>query len=148
MWSTLALVLAAAPCPDRGVAVIVETSAHRLTLCEQGSARGTYKVAIGSGGVATKRVAHAQTPLGTFTLGAPRPSENYHSFIPLLNPDPKRFSAWAIGLHGPPRATKDEGDVNVSIDWTWGCIAVASDALIDEVAAFVREKKVTRVEFR
>jgi hypothetical protein len=30
----------------------------------------------------------------------------------------------------------------------WGCIALRSDERIDEVAAWVREKKVTRVEFR
>ena len=110
--------------------------------------RITPRVAIGSGGVAKKRVGWAQTPLGIFTLAALRPSAQFHTFIPLVNPDLKRFSAWAIGLHGPPRATKDEGDVNIDTDWTWGCIALRSDERIDEVAAWVREKKVTRVEFR
>ena len=110
--------------------------------------RITPRVAIGSGGVAKKRVGWAQTPLGIFTLAALRPSAQFYTFIPLVNPDLKRFSAWAIGLHGPPRATKDEGDVNIDTDWTWGCIALRSDERIDEVAAWVREKKVTRVEFR
>lgn len=144
----VALLLTATPCPAKGTAVIVETSAHRMTLCDEGAEKKQYRVAIGSGGIAKKRVAFAQTPLGTYTLAAPRSSANYHVFIPLVNPDPKRFSAWAIGLHGPPRETKDSGELNVSSDWTWGCIAVASDQLIDEVAAFVRERKVTRVEFR
>ena len=119
-----------------------------MTLCESGTAAHTYRVAIGSGGIAGKRVKWAQTPTGTFTLLAPRPSAQFHTFIGLANPDPKRFSAWAIGLHGPPRETKDEGAVNVDSDWTLGCIAVMSDQLIDEVSAWVREKKVTRVEFR
>lgn len=135
-------------CPSSGPALVVETGAHRLTLCHDGEAAATYRVAIGSGGVAKHRVKWAQTPLGVFQLAAPRPSQQFHTFIPLVNPDPKRFSAWAIGLHGPPRETKDEGDLNVGSDWTWGCIALASDALIDEVAAFVRERRVTRVEFR
>lgn len=146
--SALVVALGAAPCPDSGTALIVETGVHRLTLCEAGVALSTHKVAIGSGGVAKKRVGWAQTPLGTFTLSAPRASAQFHTFIPLVNPDPKRFSAWAIGLHGPPRATKDEGDLNVDTDWTWGCIALRSDERIDEVTAWVREKKVTRVEFR
>ena len=60
----------------------------------------------------------------------------------------KRQVRVTIGLHGPPRDTKDEGDANVSVDWIWGCVALASDVLVDEVAAFVRERKVTRVEFR
>ena len=148
MFALASLVLAVAPCPDHGTAVIVETGEHRMTLCEAGEPHSTYRVAIGSGGVAKKRVGWAQTPLGTFTLSAPRPSSQFHTFIPLVNPDPKRFSAWAIGLHGPPRATKDEGSLNVDSDWTWGCIAVMSDQLIDDVAAWVRERKVTRVEFR
>lgn len=142
------IILAAAPCPAAGTAVIVETGAHRMTLCDGGAAHSTYQVAIGSGGVAKKRVGWAQTPLGTFTLSASRPSNNFHTFIPLVNPDPKRFSAWAIGIHGPPRDTKDEGSVNVDSDWTLGCIAVMSDQLIDGIAAWVRERKVTRVEFR
>jgi len=144
----LSLVLAAAPCPEKGTAVIVETALHRMSLCAQGEVKHSYRVAIGSGGVATKRVGWAQTPLGTYTLVAPRPSAHFHTFIGLVNPDPKRFSAWAIGLHGPPRESKDSGELNVASDWTWGCIAVASDELIDEVAKFVRELKVTRVEFR
>lgn len=144
----LVLTVLASTCPEKGTAVIVETGAHRMTLCDGGAEVKQYKVAIGSGGIAKKRVAFAQTPLGTYTLSKPRGSANYHVFIPLVNPDPKRFSAWAIGLHGPPRETKDSGELNVSQDWTWGCIAVASDALIDEVATFVRDRKVTRVEFR
>lgn len=144
----LLLALALTSCPARGTAVIVETSAHRLALCEAGEELRTFRVAIGSGGVAKKRVGWAQTPLGVFTLAAPRASKQFHTFIPLVNPDPKRFSAWAIGLHGPPRESKDASEVNVASDWTWGCIAVESDALIDEVATFVREKRVTRVEFR
>lgn len=136
-----------AACPAKGTAVVVETGAHTMSLCADGAEVKRYRVAIGSGGVAKKRVGWAQTPLGTYTLVAPRRSKQFHTFIGLVNPDPKRFSAWAIGLHGPPRESKDEGDLNVASDWTWGCIAVASDALIDEVAAFVRERKVTRVEF-
>lgn len=145
---SLVLSLAVSGCPAKGTAVIVETAAHRMALCDGGAEVKSFRVAIGSGGVATKRVAFAQTPLGTYTLSGPRGSANYHVFIPLVNPDPKRFSAWAIGIHGPPRDTKDSGELNVSSDWTWGCIAVASDQLIDEVATFVRERKVTRVEFR
>ena len=146
----LACLLAADPlaCPPKGTATIVSTALHQLVLCEDGMAVRSYEVAIGSNGPAPKRVGWAQTPLGTFTLALPRPSAQFHVFVPLVNPDPKRFSAWAIGIHGPPRESKDAGKVNVASDWTWGCIAVSSDAEIDEVAAWIREKKVRRVEFR
>lgn len=146
--SWLALTPAPLDCPAKGTAVVVTAREHRLALCEAGAAVKVYEVAIGSGGVAPKRVGWAQTPLGRFTLQAPRPSSQFHVFVPLANPDPKRFSAWAIGIHGPPRETKDAGRANVSVDWTLGCIALSSDAEIDEVAAWVREKKVQRVEFR
>lgn len=137
-----------ATCPPSVNAVVVETHSHRLFLCEGGQAIAEYEVAIGSGGTSSGRVKWAQTPLGRFTLTEPRPSAHFHVFIPLTNPDPKRFSAWAIGIHGPPRETKDEGALNVASDWTWGCIALASDALIDEVATFVRSRHATRVDFR
>ncbi len=144
------LALSASPldCPAKGTALVVAAREHRLARCEDGRAVKVHEVAIGSGGVAPKRVGWAQTPLGRFTLQAPRPSSQFHVFVPLENPDPKRFSAWAIGFHGPPRETKDAGKANVSVDWTLGCIAVSSDAEIDDIAAWVREKKVRRVEFR
>lgn len=135
-------------CPPDGAAIVVLTGEHRMLLCESGAEKARYPVAIGSGGATAGRVGWAQTPLGRFTLSSPRPSSNFHTFIPLVNPNPKRFSAWAIGIHGPPRANKDDGASNVSSDWTWGCIAVATDAEIDAVAAWVTATRVKRVEFR
>ena len=132
----IALLAAEAPtCPATGLAVVVDTAQHRLALCEGGAATRVYEVAIGSNGPAPKRVGWAQTPLGTFRLTAPRPSKQFHVFIPLANPDPKRFSAWAIGVHGPQRGWERAGHVNVESDWTLGCIAVSSDEEIDAIAA-------------
>jgi L,D-peptidoglycan transpeptidase YkuD (ErfK/YbiS/YcfS/YnhG family) len=145
----LAPLLAQSPtCPRRGAAIIVETGSHQMTLCDGGAAVRVYRVALGSGGVASKRVGWAQTPVGAFSLSTPRPSTQFHLFVPLVNPDPKRFSAWAIGVHGPPRATKDLGVANVEVDWTLGCVALSSDAEIDEVAAWARTTGARRIELR
>ena len=144
----LTAALGAVACPASGAALVVDTASHRMTLCSGGQSEHTYDVAIGSGGPAPGRVGWAQTPLGHFTLAAPINSARYHVFVPLVNPDPKRFSAWAIGIHGPPRANKDDGHSNVESDWTLGCIAVASDAEIDQVSEWVRARHVTRVDFR
>lgn len=147
----LALFLATAPpspCPAKGPALVVETSAHRLVLCEDGVALRSFEVAIGQNGPAPRRVGWAQTPLGRFTLAAPRPSKQFHVFVPLVNPDPKRFSAWAIGLHGPQRGWEQAGHVNVESDWTLGCIAVSSDEEIDEIARWVRARNTKRIEIR
>ncbi len=144
----LSTTLNLSPCPAQALAVVVDTAKHQMILCRDGAPELTYDVAIGSGGPAPKRVGWAQTPLGRFSLGGPVRSSHYHVFIPLQNPDPKRFSAWAIGIHGPPRENKDDGHSNVETDWTLGCIAVATDAEIDQVAQWVREHRVTRVDFR
>lgn len=121
-----------------------------MTLCANGEAAHDYDVAIGSGGAVpiAMRIGWAVTPLGTFTLTDPRPSSQFHLFIGLLNPAPKRFSAWAIGIHGPPRESKDAGHSNVESDWTWGCISVSSDSEIEEVSKWVREHSGRAVEFR
>ena len=137
-------------CPAQGQLLLVDTAAHSLTLCANGQAAHRYDVAIGSGGAVPieKRIGWAVTPLGHFTLTDPRPSSQFHLFIGLQNPVPKRFSAWAIGLHGPPRESRDAGHSNVESDWTWGCISVSSDPEIDEISSWVRENKVRAVEFR
>ncbi len=144
MFSTL-LLLSLSACPPTGAALRVDTQAHALELCESGQVTGRYAVAIGSGGAAGKRVGWAQTPRGTFTLLAARPSQ-YHLFIPLKNPDAKRFSQWAIGVHGPPRANKHDGPSNVATDWTLGCIAVATDAEIEAIAAWQQATKATVIQ--
>lgn len=144
-----ALLAADAPaCPPAGLAMLVDTAAHQLALCEDGVATRRFDVAIGENGPAPKRVGWAQTPLGTFTLAPPRPSKQFHVFVPLVNPDPRRFSAWAIGVHGPQRGWEDAGHVNVESDWTWGCIAVSSDEEIDAIAEWVRARRVRRIEVR
>ncbi len=84
-------------CPARGNALVVRTADHRLVLGQGGAEVGRCEVALGSGGVAAGRVGWAQTPLGAFVLASPRPSSQFHTFIPLVNPDPTRFSAWASG---------------------------------------------------
>ncbi len=147
----LPLLLSADPaCPPKGAAIVVATGSHRMVLCAAGEVAHAYDVAIGSGGAVpiAQRIGWAVTPLGVFTLTPPRPSAQFHLFIGLENPAPKRFSAWAIGLHGPPRPSKDAGHSNVESDWTWGCIAVSSDAEIDEVAQWVKAQRATRVEFK
>jgi hypothetical protein len=148
MVSLLLAVLAT--CPPKGTLVLVDTAQHRLELCASGELVHGYDVAIGSGGAVPveRRIGWAVTPLGRFSLAGPIPSSQYHVFIPLLNPAPKRFTAWAIGLHGPPRSARDGGHPNVESDWTLGCIALSSDPEIDEIARWVREKRVSAVEFR
>jgi hypothetical protein len=140
----LAILVGAAPdpCRGRGTLLLVDSAAHRLSVCRDSTALACYPVALGRGGIGKRVQGDAKTPLGAYPLGAPRPSAHFGTFIPVGYPTAEQrrrgFTGSAIGLHGPPRATRDLGSVNVSADWTLGCIAVADDASIGAIASWVR----------
>jgi hypothetical protein len=119
----------AGPCDGRKSALVVWTQSHRLFVCEAGRTADEYPVSLGRGGVSGPRVYSDKTPLGTWTLSAPRPSNGFGTFISFRG---------LYGLHGPPRSSRNGGRYNVSTDWTLGCVAVASDAIIDLLADWVR----------
>lgn len=131
------------PCEKRGTSVLVDTVAHELRLCRQGRSTRTFPVAIGSGGTGKRRRGDAKTPLGTYPLGTPRASKRFGTFIPIAYPTPAQRQAGHtggdVGVHGPARAFAWAGALNNQFDWTQGCIAVASDTEIAELAAWVRK---------
>ncbi|MGB5413766.1 MAG: L,D-transpeptidase family protein [Polyangiales bacterium] len=51
------------------------------------------------------------------------------------------YTGSAIGIHGPSRSFARTGWMNTAVDWTEGCIAVASDEAINDIAARVRDKE-------
>jgi len=139
------------PCAPGETAVVVDTRRHRLTLCEAGQARESFPVALGSGGVDKRRVGDNKTPLGTYGLGAPRASQDFHLFVPVAYPTPAQarlgFTGSAIGIHGPPRGFSGVlARIPVRVpDWTAGCIAVRTDAEIDRIGAWLRARKGPRI---
>jgi L,D-peptidoglycan transpeptidase YkuD (ErfK/YbiS/YcfS/YnhG family) len=139
------------PCAPRETAVVVDTRAHALHLCNAGKIDGTFAVALGIKGVGKERQGDNRTPLGSYGLGPPRASKSFHIFVPVGYPTPAQarmgFTGSAIGIHGPPRgySTLAELAMLVSQDWTAGCIAVATDAEIEKVAAWVRAQEVKDV---
>ena len=132
---------AAGPCRADETAVVVDTTAHRLYLCARGAAEASFTVALGASGVDKRRAGDNRTPLGIYTLGAPRPSANFHRFVPVAYPTPAQaragFTGSAIGIHGPPRGLDGASRLQalVATDWTAGCIAVATN---DDIEAIVR----------
>ena len=138
-------------CSPRETAVVIDTRAHQMHLCRAGNADHTFTVALGSRGVGKQREGDNRTPLGRYGLGPPRASKNFHVFVPVGYPTAAQarvgFTGGAIGIHGPPRgySTLAELAMLVSQDWTAGCIAVASDAEIETVAAWVRAQEVKNV---
>jgi murein L,D-transpeptidase YafK len=141
------------PCTALGAALLVETTPHTLSLCEDGRAAETFRVALGTGGVGKRRQGDAKVPLGAYPLGTPRGSALFGTFILVGYPTPSQrregFTGGDVGVHGPPRASRLNGsEVNTSTDWTLGCIAVGSDAEIERVARWVRDKRIARVVIR
>lgn len=133
-----------APCQPRETAVVVETHARLLSLCEDGHLAGSFDVALGVGGVDKRRAGDNKTPLGRYPLGAPRVSRDYHLFVPVVYPTAEQtrlgFTGSAIGIHGPPRMFRNAlAHRHPPLpDWTAGCIAVRTDEEIEQIAAWLR----------
>ena len=141
----------AQPCGERETAIVIDTRAHQMHLCRQGEKDQTYTVALGIRGVGKQRQGDNRTPLGKYLLAAPRASRDFHTFIHVGYPTPAQarvgFTGSAIGIHGPPRGFQSLAQLAslVTRDWTAGCIAVATDEDIEQVAAWVREHGVKEV---
>ena len=135
----------ARPCPASGDAVVVHTATRHLWLCADGTAAARYAVALGRGGVGKRRRGDGRTPLGTYPLGAPRPSARYGTFIPIAYPTSEQaangFTGSALGIHGPPRGFDLLDSLVTSVDWTLGCIAMGSDGEVGAIAEFVRARR-------
>jgi murein L,D-transpeptidase YafK len=148
----LTLLLTPPPTPASGCrpgenAVLVRVRAHALDLCEGGRTVASHRVALGSGGLGKRRRGDGRTPLGLYGLGAPRPSQQFGTFVPVGYPTAAQqrmgFTGDAVGIHGPPRG--ESGPLVTTSDWTAGCIAVGTDDEIQTIAAWIRRRHVTAV---
>jgi murein L,D-transpeptidase YafK len=148
-----ALAGASAPgsCPDGVSRIVVDTGAGELFLCQRGEVFRSYRVALGRKGVGKNRQGDEKTPLGTYTLGEPRLSENYFAFIPINYPTEEQreqgYTGGAIGIHGPWQDQSVFEPV-ASLDWTNGCIALASNLEIAEIVIWMKKRGVHRIEIR
>ncbi len=137
--------VAPSPCPEKGDVVTVIARKRQLWLCQEGAPLAKFQVAIGRGGVDKRRRGDGRTPLGTYTLGSPRPSNLYGVFIPIDYPTPDQaasgFTGSAVGIHGPPRGQSEPEYPTTAVDWTQGCIATGLDEDIDVIAEFVRARQ-------
>jgi L,D-transpeptidase-like protein len=133
---------APSPCPEKGNVVAVIARRHELWLCRDGAAVARFQVAMGRGGVDKRSKGDGRTPLGTYTLGSPRPSARYGLFIPIDYPTPDQaasgFTGSAVGIHGPPRGLTEPEYPTTGVDWTQGCIATGMDTDMGVIAEFVR----------
>jgi|SRR5580658_584546 murein L,D-transpeptidase YafK len=146
----VATILAAAGFADAAVRpasvqadrIVIEKSAHRLTLYSGTRVLESYAVALGAGGTAPKTEAgDRRTPEGRYRVDGRNPHSAYHLSLHLSYPEARDLRAAAaegvrpggnIMIHGLPNGLGAIGSRHRAVDWTAGCIAV-TDGEIEEI---------------
>ena len=133
---------APAPADQRANLIVVEKSAHRLTLLRDGHALKTYDVALGSASRGHKQQeGDGRTPEGAYAIDFKNARSRFHLALRISYPNATdRASAARRGvppggdimIHGLPNGLGWLAGLHLWRDWTDGCIAV-TDAQIDEI---------------
>ena len=137
------------PCQDRATSVLVDLNRGRLYLCEDSKTVAKYRVALGQGGVDKRVEGDKKTPVGTYSLGNGRASSEYYRFLSVGYPTSQQkkqgYTGSAIGIHGPKKGFERWGRLNSRVNWTHGCIAVATHRVIVEIENWVRDQGVRKI---
>jgi murein L,D-transpeptidase YafK len=128
--------------PEKADSILILKKDHVMELLTEGKVIRTYKVALGSGGLAAKeREGDARTPEGHYSIDAKFEHSAYYKALHVSYPnaeDRKRAArlgvspGGAIMIHGLPNGKGWVGAGHRFYDWTLGCVAV-TDEEIDEV---------------
>lgn len=131
-----------APPKPKADAILILKRDHVLELLCDGKVIRTYKVALGTGGLAPKeREGDGRTPEGRYIIDSRTANSHYHKALHVSYPnaeDRKRAArlgvapGGAIMIHGLPNGKGYIGAAHRLYDWTLGCIAV-TDEEIDEI---------------
>lgn len=140
--ATLASFPASAQTPQKADSILILKKEHLLELLSGGKVFRTYRVALGSGGLAPKqKEGDGRTPEGHYIIDSRNEHSHYYKALHLSYPDAqdnKRAAAagvspgGAIMIHGLPNGMGTIGSAHRLYDWTAGCIAV-TDSEIDEI---------------
>jgi murein L,D-transpeptidase YafK len=85
------------PCKGNIKAVVVDTGAHKLWLCDDNKIVKEFKVALGRGGVDKRKKGDNKIPIGEYPLGTPQPSNKFGIFIPIGYPTDEQRSRGFTG---------------------------------------------------
>ena len=139
-------------CAAPDARVVVDLARHTLALCDKGALVEKFDVRVGKGGVGKTREGDGKTPVGTYALGAPRPSNRYGTFIPIGYPTDEQkklgYTGGDVGVHGPPRWFKWLGSLVNAFDLSDGCVGLARDAEVERIAAWVAAARAGIIELR
>lgn len=114
--------------------IVIEKSARRMQLFQDGKPVRTYKIALGFSPDGDKnRQGDGRTPEGEFTIDRRNDSSAFHLSLGLDYPQPKHHARAAAGgyspggdifIHGQPNALSER--FKLGGDWTAGCIALTN----------------------
>ena len=130
----------------RGVNVadslVVEKSAHRLTLYRHGAILRSYQVALGFHPTGPKtQVGDGRTPEGVYRIDYRNPESRYYRSLHISYPNAVDRAVAAhrgvspggeVMIHGLPPRFAYYGHDHLKWDWTNGCVAV-TDQEMDEI---------------
>jgi len=126
------------PLPREAVAdrIVVEKSARRLTLFQNGRVLKTYSVALGRAPIGPKEYEGDQrTPEGIYTIDFHKPESDYHLALHVSYPEQHDIERAAVQglsagsdimIHGLPNGRGWIGRFHRRNDWTAGCVAVTN----------------------
>ena len=125
--------------PQKADSVLILKKDHLLELFAGGKVIRTYKVALGSGGLAPKeREGDGRTPQGHYIIDARNAVSAYHRALHISYPnaeDRERAArlgvspGGAVMIHGLPNGKGWVGPAHRLYDWTLGCVAVTDDEI-------------------
>ncbi len=128
-----------AAAPERAYSILILKKDHVLELIAGGKVIRTYKVALGSGGLAAKeREGDGRTPEGHYVIDSRNEHSAYHRALHISYPnDEDRRRAAKLGvspggsimIHGLPNGKGWIGAAHRTVDWTLGCVAVTDDEI-------------------
>jgi murein L,D-transpeptidase YafK len=131
-----------AAAPEPADSILILKKDHVLELLAGGKVIRSYKVALGSGGLAPKeREGDGRTPEGHYVIDSRNEHSAYHKALHVSYPnDEDRRRAAKLGvspggsimIHGLPNGKGWIGAAHRMYDWTLGCVAV-TDEEIDEI---------------
>jgi hypothetical protein len=128
-------------CVGFGTSIVALSNPQVLFLCEDSREVARFSYSGGSKGFGKRREGDLRTPLGSYPLGLPRASQIYGTFVPVGYPTSHQiragFTGSHIGIHGPYRRARCAGIVNVTTNWTQGCLAVATDEFIQQISEWL-----------
>jgi murein L,D-transpeptidase YafK len=142
IFSATVLLSAFVSADDIADRIVIEKSAHRMTLYHAGREIRTNKVSLGGEpkGAKTRQGDH-RTPEGEYAIDARNAQGKYYKSLHISYPNSvdrararklKVNPGGDIMIHGLPNGQGYIGKAHLLHDWTDGCVAV-TDEEIDEV---------------